>query len=448
MPAFQSPVAKTSAHQSQSLQPQNDPSANDLREHRPWGEFEPLERLGADLCIVWDADELGNWQDSETFGSPNPLTHTASSRLAEDAARQGKALRTILAAPTQSYLIACPSRANSSQVVTAVVPIDEAESNGERLRIIEQTLQQLVELIGQRPGNDDSSADTKACSWKELRAMIKQRVKSDLSQCGAKWKLTFAVATTLSCLALIPLPYGVRCSVVCEPSLRRIVSSPLDSTVNAVHVLPGQLVKSGQVLCELDGDEFRNELAALRASRDQFQQKLLGALAAGDHSEAAVNQLEIEYSQRKIEIIEKRLRDLEVRSPIDGVVVRGDMERAIGAAVKLGDELFEVAELNTMVAEIAIPESEVLRIENDMPATIQWESGQGTTTGATVKQIHLRSEIKDDQVVFIAEAELNSPDGQLLPGMSGHARIWTGNRCLGWILFHRPFESFRQTLGW
>ena len=62
--------------------------------------------------------------------------------------------------------------------------------------------------------------------------------------------------------------------------------------------------------------------------------------------------------------------------------------------------------------------------------------------------IHPRSEIKDDQNVFIAEVRMQNLDDTLRPGMNGQARITTARHALIWNLFHKPVESVLTWLGW
>ena len=58
----------------------------------------------------------------------------------------------------------------------------------------------------------------------------------------------------------------------------------------------------------------------------------------------------------KLELLESRSKKLEIKSPIRGIVLRGDQKRAEGMPVTLGQNLFEVAPLDKMVVEVAIPE--------------------------------------------------------------------------------------------
>ena len=47
---------------------------------------------------------------------------------------------------------------------------------------------------------------------------------------------------------------------------------------------------------------------------------------------------------------------------------------------------------------------------------------------------------------FLAEVVLDNSGGMLRPGMKGQARIRTTDRCLGWVLFHKPWNYLRAWL--
>lgn len=73
----------------------------------------------------------------------------------------------------------------------------------------------------------------------------------------------------------------------------------------------------------------------------------------------------------------------------------------------------------------------------------QLEGYRGEKVRGEVAKIHPRSEIRDGQNVFIAEVNLENPDRELLPGMSGLARVRSRIRPLGWIWFHKAWYRVR-----
>ncbi|MGB6041597.1 MAG: efflux RND transporter periplasmic adaptor subunit [Pirellulales bacterium] len=101
-----------------------------------------------------------------------------------------------------------------------------------------------------------------------------------------------------------------------------------------------------------------------------------------------------------------------------------------------------------MIVEIAIPQSEVAYAQPGMTVQVKLASYPGRTWTGSVDNIHPRSEIRENESVFIAEVLLNNDDDILRPGMHGEARIMAHRRAWGWILFHRAWDSLRMKLGW
>lgn len=230
--------------------------------------------------------------------------------------------------------------------------------------------------------------------------------------------------------------------------IRRFVAAPFDARLASSDVVAGQQVNQGQRLATLDGSELKSELAGLRAELAQSEQRLLAALSAGDHSKAEFERLETEQLTQEISLLENRWRQLEIRTPIDGIVISGDLECAQGKPLSSGDNLYEIASLDRFIAEIAVSESDVNHVQESMQVSLSLEAEPGEDRQTSIVKIHLRNEIRENQSVFIAEAELGNATGMLRPGMNGIATVHAGYRALGWVLFHRPYNAVRHWIGW
>ena len=415
-----------------------------------WGAFDALRCVGALGCTLWTGLE-NDVIESAGFGESDPVIQLSAQKLANKAIASRSMERIVLARSSQVQILAVPidgSSTSTAEALTVVVPFEYGPAEDDLIQSVSECLRRRASTNRQEETLSVPIVDDAVMSWSSLRVSLTARLKADWRWCQKRRKRLAVIALMVLGIGLLPVRYAIRCDVTCEPSLRRFVSATIDGKIESVEVRPGQRVRIGQLLCALNGDEIKNELSALRASEGQQEQKLRASMATGDHSAAAATKLELDFLKNKIDILTRRLQSLEIRSPIDGVIVSGDMERATGASVSLGDELFEVASLKEMVAEFAVPESDILRIEEGMEATIQWDAMSGTTSSAKIDQIHLRSEMRDGESVFVAQANARNADGQLRPGMSGTARIWAGRRSLGWLLFSRPITALRQATGW
>lgn len=248
-------------------------------------------------------------------------------------------------------------------------------------------------------------------------------------------------------LLFVPIPYQIAADVELQPVARRFVTTPFKSRLKSTSTEPGDVVSSGQVIARLDGREIEIELAAIDAELHQAEKEHAGYLARHESGRAEIARLEIERVRQRQSLLPHRMNHLEIRSPIHGVVISGDLSRSVGVPLQVGEALYEIAPLNGMVVEIAVPERDIRLVEQGSHMKFRLDAFPSRRWSGVVKRIHPRAELKDNKNVFIAEVELVN-DGSLGPGMQGTAHIEGGNHQLGWVLFHRAIYSIQVSLGW
>lgn len=171
-------------------------------------------------------------------------------------------------------------------------------------------------------------------------------------------------------------------------------------------------------------------------------------MAAGKTAAAQIDQLETQRQEVKRQLLERRLANLEIKSPVDGIVVAGDLQRSEGVTVGVGQVLYEVAPLGQMTAELAITDEEIAGVASGMPVTLRLDSQPQRQWSGSLVRIHPRSVTREKDNVFLGEIPLDNTDGALRPGMKGRANIRTGSRSLAWVLFHRPWNYLTSWLDW
>jgi multidrug efflux pump subunit AcrA (membrane-fusion protein) len=260
------------------------------------------------------------------------------------------------------------------------------------------------------------------------------------------WALLLVVALLVAAM-FVPLPYRVNCDCELQPVVRRYVAAPFDATLERSFVEPGDLVAARQLLAKIDGREIRWELAGVVAERTRAAKQRDGHMATHEYGEAELARYEMERLDQKARLLEHRGNDLELCSPIDGIVISGDLKKAEGVPLTVGQTLFEIAPLDRMVVEIAVPEDDVRHVNVGLDVEVVFDAFPRERFTGALARIHPRSETKETQHVFIGEFELDNPHHLLRPGMHGTATITTRPRPLGWNLFHKPWEKLLYWLG-
>jgi multidrug efflux pump subunit AcrA (membrane-fusion protein) len=266
-------------------------------------------------------------------------------------------------------------------------------------------------------------------------------------------KLSLTSALTLAALSAvaamwIPVDYKIACECQIQPATRRYVAAPFAGVFEKSLVEPGDLVTSGQVLARMDGKEIRWELASLAAERERVAKSHDVNLAAGKVAAAQIDRLEVDRLEQKRQLLEHRSAHLEIKSPIEGIVLSGDLKRSEGVPLTVGQRLFEIAPLERVVVEVIVPDEEVSLVAAEQEAAIRLDAFGDRAWQGRLQRLHPRSEVRDGQNVFIAEVLLANEGSFLRPGMEGRAKIVTGPQRLGWILFHEPYYRLVGWLGW
>ncbi len=147
------------------------------------------------------------------------------------------------------------------------------------------------------------------------------------------------VFLSLSLLA-VPYPLAIKCSCTVEPVVRRFVAAPFDGPLEKTFIEPSDLVTKGQVLARMDGKEIRWELAGVRAELQRAIKERAGYMASHDFGKAKVTEHEVARLTLRTQLLEQRDANLELRSPIDGVVVSGDLTDSEGMRAKNRPDAF------------------------------------------------------------------------------------------------------------
>jgi multidrug efflux pump subunit AcrA (membrane-fusion protein) len=167
-------------------------------------------------------------------------------------------------------------------------------------------------------------------------------------------------------------------------------------------------------------------------------------LALGNTAGAQIARLEEQRLEEQLNLLLEQKKHLVLLSPVDGIVLSGDLKRALGSPVSKGQSLFEVSPLEEMIVELAVRENHITYLQPDMDVRVRFDAYPDGVWVGSIKKINPKSEIRENRNVFIAELEFNNPDGRLRPGMQGKAVIHTGSRPLGWIVFHKPWYTLLQ----
>jgi RND family efflux transporter MFP subunit len=225
------------------------------------------------------------------------------------------------------------------------------------------------------------------------------------------------------------------------PATQLDVKAEVGGKVKKLHVLPGQTVKKGDLLAEIDDSVLLTDkdsalteiegakLAMEKAkknyerSKDLFEQKLVSRETFDNTTaEFEIAENDLVKAQKKLQQVEDQLHFARVVATGDGTVltvpvVEGQVIIA-AASVNSGTTLMTVADLRKLLVQTHINQVDVARLELSQPVKLRAESLRDLEMEATISFIAPVATITNNVKGFDVQALIEKPNPRLRPGMT------------------------------
>jgi multidrug resistance efflux pump len=132
-----------------------------------------------------------------------------------------------------------------------------------------------------------------------------------------------------------------------------------------------------------------------------------------------------------------------IQAPIAGQVLTPYAEHLVGRYVERGDSLLVLADLQTVMLEIPVPEKEVADVTYGHRCSSRPRSLAGRTFEGRVVGIAPAAESGPRQRTVLVRSEIDNADGMLRAGTTGYAKILCGERRLGDLALRRGVRMLR-----
>jgi multidrug resistance efflux pump len=265
------------------------------------------------------------------------------------------------------------------------------------------------------------------------------------------WKLAGIAATGLFVFCLLyTTTYRVAAPAELRPLERRVISAPIDGQIATVEpgIKENQPVTKGQLLATLDTREaLLNEMEA-KAQVLQFDKQADEALRKSELAEATQSRAKADQSRARAQLSRLQIERSRITSPITGTIIAGDLSDRVGGAVKLGDKLFDVADLGTMVVVARVSDTDIAYIREGQTGEVSPKADPSLKVAFTVERVVPLAQADQGENIFEVRATLAETPAWFRPGMEGQARFDTVERSLAWIGARRIVDTLRTWLWW
>jgi len=202
------------------------------------------------------------------------------------------------------------------------------------------------------------------------------------------------------------------------------VAAEVDGRVAQILFTPGEQVRAGQLLVQLNDAPEQGELARLLAQARNARallertRRLLPQQAA---TREQLDQAQADYDQAAGDI--KRMQALieqkRVKAPFDGVL--GVRRVNLGQFVRAGDSLVSLTDGSTMYANITLPEQALGALRVGQPVTVTVDAHAGRVFGGKVTTVE--PQVDPGSRTVRVQATLPNADGALAAGMFAHGEV-------------------------
>jgi multidrug efflux pump subunit AcrA (membrane-fusion protein) len=251
---------------------------------------------------------------------------------------------------------------------------------------------------------------------------------------GLKFGIVATIAVAAFCYFATGT-YRVTADGKVEGEVQRSIVAPFDGYVSEAPARAGHAVQKGDLLVALDDRDLLLERLRWVTERQQHLYQYDKALSAGARSDAMRYKSELDEAEAQIQLADAQLARSRMKAPFDGLILSGDLSQSIGAVVRRGDVLFEIAPLSGYRVKLLVPESQIADVAPGGTGDLVVGALPDTRFPFTVEQITPVATARDGQNFFAVEGRLTRVSQRLRPGMDGVGKIDVGERRLVWIWF-------------
>lgn len=280
-----------------------------------------------------------------------------------------------------------------------------------------------------------------------------------------------ALLASLVALAMIPYPFYIQTQAYLEPTNQQFIHATADSFIEELLVGEGQSVQSHQPLVRLRAPNLELQIEELTGQIQALVEKKNGLRVAVNQlsanssdlanqtrlsAELRLIEIQEKHAQEKLAFLEQQRQELLLQSPIQGIVVGGDLSRELSdRPLQRGDALFRVADLQgPWQLKLLVADRDGRYVQQALlngPIDIDWGLENATGRGLKAKLISLRPEVDQrpnqgpcrSATASIEKSQLEQP----AIGAVAYARIPCGKQPL-WFIWSRPLVEFLQKRFW
>ena len=256
-----------------------------------------------------------------------------------------------------------------------------------------------------------------------------------------RWAVVLGAVVLGLIFGRLPFRAGGLCQVV--PERRGLVVARASGLVKELRVREGEQVSAHDLVVLLDDQDVRLRIEEQEKVLASSQRKMRAFKAAKDPVREREEQANTDVVRAQIDYLKEQLEHTRISSPVTGVVLTPKLEDLVGSHVAEGQVLCEVAPLDRLELEAAVPEDLIGYVKEGQDVSFVLSAFPEKTLTGRVTRIGLRSQSRGQRNTFVVTCAMDAPLVELRPGMTGWARVRCGRRSAGFVLFRKLITYFQ-----
>jgi len=277
----------------------------------------------------------------------------------------------------------------------------------------------------------------------------KDRVRAWFRSGRFRW----AFVSVLALLLLLPLWHeSIGGRFVLEAANQAVIRAQVPGVVTHVYVDEGQSISQGAVVAQLRNLSLMSHAA--RAEADYRAASAEFNAAESRYADTGTAQAKREQFAQQTRLLASQAANLDLKSPISGVVTTPRLADQLGSFIPVGAEVAEVADTRTMRARVYVSEYDLNKYRQDSRARLHVDGILGKWDARNLQVSAAPTNVPPGLIDLTKFKGTRSPtfyemdlfvsnfDGRLKPGMAGTALVYGRRQSLAAVVAREIADFF------
>lgn len=290
-----------------------------------------------------------------------------------------------------------------------------------------------------------------------LYSLHKSNFKTWLKKKSFNSKYMKVVLALSILLMFLPVSLTVLAPLEIQAKNPLVITSPLNSAVDEVTVLPDQVVKKGDLIVRLENREFKNNYIIAKRTLEVAKAQLHTVKQNSfvdytQKSQIANVEAELRLKEAELAFAKYQFEKTNIYAEASGTVVINDPNEWAGRPVVVGEKILQIADKKSIEVKIMLPVSDAIFLDKGALVKLFFDNDPLNTWKGKISKIYYKPELTPQNILsykIIADFDKIDQNGDIPKiGLRGTAKIYSEDVTLFFYLFKKPITAIRKWIGW